>query len=370
MFLIERVFGLSIYAILLVVVLLLIERHNSNYKIILSFYAISLAIIAFYYLPYKAADLYRIYKDLDQFSKYSWEHFFSKRLNGNILQIDLIYYWLIAQTGEPRLLPAINTFVCYSCVFYIIIRTAKIYKIGRNNIAISLFFFMAIGNYMFVISGIRNMLGICLLCFCFFRESIEKKFKIWHILVYFMAGFIHSFVFILVFMRLLIHIFSMRTIFKKFIYLLFVGSLLLGMLYVNIGYVRGVFNKAEKYITGEFYSYEWEYVIGGLTGIILIITLHYFTKNKKLKKDLRESSCFLIACLIIAFVFVFEFTIFHRSITYIAPIIGIPLLMITLQREQQAHKKNFKNIIFSLTVILLIVVCARGSLCGLKFFVL
>ena len=91
---------------------------------------------------------------------------------------------------------------------------------------------------------------------------------------------------------------------------------------------------------------------------------------KEKKGELFESYTFIIACVIMAITFIYEYSIFHRSITYIAPILMLPLLMITLQREQQCHKRNFKNIMFLFIIILLVIACTRGSLCGLKFFVL
>lgn len=371
MFLFERLTSLFIYIAVLASAVLLIEWKKSNYKAILIFYTIALSIMGFFYVPYKTADLYRINGYLETFSRYSWKQFFNYRIDKDIFAIDLIYYWLISQTGEPRLLPAINAFICYSCIFYIIIRTAQIYNISRKNIALTVLFFMSVGNYIFVISGIRSMLGICLLCFCFFRESIEKKFKLWHILLYLIAGFIHNFVFVLVFIRLIVPILTTRrSLVEKLIYVFFLCALAIVIFYLKPDYIKEVFNRAEGYLTEEIFSYFWNYLAGGFTGIILIIIFYHFRRNIVAKKQLSENCIFFIICLMVSFVFIFEYSIFHRTITYIAPILGLPILMVALQDRERQGKVYLKNNMLLLTTILLLIVCARGSLCSLKFFVL
>ena len=368
MFIFERVFAVGIYAIVLLVMCLLISQKNSNYKRILVGYTIILSVMGFFYLPYKTSDLYRIYDILRRYSGYNWDYFFTNVIGGNLLGIDAIYYWLIAQTGEIRLLPAINAFLCYSCVFYIIIRTAKLYNINRNNIAIAVFFFMSIGNYMFVISGIRSMLGICLLAFCFFRESVEKKFKVWHILLYIISAFIHNFTFVLIFIRLCVPVITKKLpLGKKILHLFILGISAVLVLYFTPQYIREVLNRGEGYISGDKYSYIWEYITGILTGIIIAIAVYNMRNIKAdINKDFRQTKIFIATCLCIALVFSFEFSIFHRTIAYIAPILCLPVIMVTRQRE--ISKRN--NDIWIILTVLLFITCARGSLCSLKFFVL
>lgn len=371
MFLVERLFALIAYCSILLVVCILIEWEKSNYKVILSIYVVVLAAMGFFYVPYETADLYRINEYLDAYEHYSWDYFFNKRLNGNILEIDHIYYWLIARTGEMRLLPSITALLCYSCIFYIIIRTAKIYKIDRKYIAASVLFFMSIGNYIFVISGIRSMLGTCLLCFCFFRESIEKKFRLWHLLLYIVAGFIHNFVFILIVIRVLTSIFFHKaSLFKKVIYIALVAIAAGLVVYFSSDYIREVLGRAEGYLNNEVFSYAWEYVICMVCGIVMVLGLLAMHKNsnKELKRHFAETKMFLSACLVIGVVFCFEFTICHRSITYIAPILSLPILMVSLQNQK--GKGILHSELLLLTVVMLSIACARGSLCSLKFFVL
>lgn len=370
MFLIERLSALVVYCLILLVVCLLIERKKSNYKIILFVYTIVLAVMGFFYVPYKTADLYRIYEYLDVWEHYSWDYFFHNRLNGNILEIDRIYYWLIAQTGEHRLLPAITAFICYSCVFYIICRTAKIYEISRVNIAIAVFFFMSTGSYMGTIGGIRGLTGISLLSLLFFRESIEKKFRIWHILLYVIAGFIHNFAFVLIVFRLLLPIFFKKiSAIKKILYitLIFVWAGI--VIYFTPDYIKEVVDKAEAYITGDLYTNIWGYGIGIIClAIIFYGMLNWRKEGAELRVQFKEYTAFITGCIIVAVALCFEYSIYARTILEVIPFLFVPLLMILLKNKKD--KGRFRFDILILTSLLLVGVCLRGEINGLKFFVL
>ena len=182
MFLIERLVGVATYSIALVLICLsLVNATDKQIKRRLSLYVIILSVMAFLYVPYETADLYRIYQFVDAFQKYTFIELWEKQVMNSELRYASILYWAIGKIGVPQLLPALTTFVCYSCIFYIIYKTSEKNQISGRNVAITLFFYMALGSYIFVISGIRCMLGISLLAFCFYRENVENKFNILHI---------------------------------------------------------------------------------------------------------------------------------------------------------------------------------------------
>lgn len=385
MFLIERLIGVSTYALLLVsVCVFLVGKSTKQIKHILFFYTLALSVMAFFYVPYKTADLYRINEYIDTFKTYSFDRVLEVVKQSNSGWGSL-YYWLISKTGEPRLLPALNAFLCYSCIFYIIHKTAEKNHISGKNVAITLFFYMSIGTYMFVISGIRCMLGISLLSFCFYRESVEKKFNILHIPLYLIAAFIHSFSAVLIAARFFIFIFDTKTtLIRKLIYLVFLGAGIILAFRNFDGYIGGIMKKADSYLSGDLYSYEWEYIIAILTCVVIIFVL---SKRKKIKEEsnvklnvwlLYETTLFVVALCVC-----YEFTIFHRLTTYIMPIIAVPLLMTALQsndnkragintRERTVGAITFNLnsfVVIMVSVLILLVSCSRGTLCSLKFFV-
>ena len=185
MFLLERSISVGIYILVLAVVCILLwSKRAREPRKVLFFYTLVLSFLAFLYVPYENADLYRIYELVQKFQNYTFSNLLEQHVIGVESGIANVFYWVIGKTGIPQLLPAITSFVCHSCIFYILCKTAKKNNISGKNIAIALFFYMSTGTYIFVISGIRCMLGISLLLFCFFRESMERKFNIFHVFLF------------------------------------------------------------------------------------------------------------------------------------------------------------------------------------------
>lgn len=385
MFLFERLIGVGIYASVLVLVCLtLVGANSKKIKNTLFVYTIILSILAFNFVPYKTADLYRIYGYVEAFQKYSFSALWDNQVTKSELGAAGILYWLIGQTGIPQLLPAVVTFVCYSCIFYIIRKTAEKNQISGKNVAIALFFYMSIGTYMFVISGIRCMLGISLLSFCFCRESVEKKFNILHIPLYIIAALIHSFSAVLIAARFIIPIFDTKTTpIRKLMYFVFLGVGIVFVLRNFSDYIGEIVEKADSYLSGNLYSYVWEYIIAIFTCVVIVCV---FSKRKNIKEEsnikLNVWLLYEIALFAIALCVCYEFTIFHRLTTYIMPIIALPLLMTALQsndnmRDEISNRArsvgeiplNLNSCVVVLSVLMLLGACSRGSLSSLKFFV-
>lgn len=370
MFLIERLVGVGVYSFILVLVSWTIASSKSNKKVrfILFLYTIALAIMGFFYVPYVTADLARIYNTLDYFKMLDFSVFMD-RVGESSTVVANIYYWLVSKTGENRLLPAINAFICYSCIFYIFRKTMEKYNISKKNFAIALFFYMAIGNYMFVISGIRTMLAISLVAYCFFREAVEKKFRLYHILLYVAAAFIHNFAVIIIIIRLVIPLVARGISFwKRMSYILFLSVLSIFAALNMTDLLESVFGRADGYITGEnMYSYFWEYLIGAFVILISVIALIKVRSKYIGEGELSQIKIFSIVCILLSLAFCFEFTIFHRLTTYACAITSTPILMLYLDK---CGTKNKQKLILWASIALLFIACARGTLCSLKFFIL
>ena len=369
MFLIERLVGVGTYSAILLFACMLISelKSNKSVRIVLFAYTIFLSIIGFFFVPNSGADLYRIYGFLDSFSRYDFKAFL-ERYQDSSAPASYIYFWLISKTGENRLLPAINTFICYSCIFYIFRKTMEKYNISKQNLAIALFFYMSIGSYIYVISGIRTMLAVSLIAFCFFRETVEKKFKIYHVLLYIIAAFMHNLAVVVIVIRFVIPLFiKSRSFSKKIIYIIFLGAISVFAMLNMRELFDAVLNKAEGYIYGEMYSYFWDYVIGAIVVIVSIFIFAKVKSKKYGKGELSQIKIFSIVCVALSLVFCFEFSTFHRLATYVNGITVTPLVMMCLEKKET---KNMKNIILFASFVLLLLSCSRGSLCSLKFFVL
>ncbi len=385
MFLIERLFGVTVYVFFLVLFCFLLWKNDeSAIGKILFVYSIVLSIMAYFYVPYKTADLYRIYDVLDSLGGKT----FRQVISSPNVSAGNVYYWLIARTGNRQFLPAINSLICYNCIFYIISKTAKKYRISGGNVALSLFFYMSTGTYIFVISGIRSMLGISLMSFCFFRESVECKFNILHVAMYVVAFFIHHYVAALIVFRFISVIFNKGVSLNKkcvCIGLLLICTMIITTYFSN--YVDQIFDKSEGYIKGNAYSYFWDYIIGLLIGIVNGYLLFRYKRYFAVKNgfNLYGLYSFAITLYLISIGFCFEFSIFHRTIAYIVPIICLPIWLIILQDNNSkaengtynsktlcVNEANSINVNFCIFIYILILFlsCSRGTLCSLKFFVL
>lgn len=367
MFVFERLFAVAIYTISLLIVVFLIEQKVFKPKKILIGYIILLSVFAFYYEPYITADLYRIREIIKSFSSYNFIDFTKTFLKENPTPVSYILYWLVGKSGDVRILPAIATIVTYSSIFYIVIKYSQLNNISPKNIAVTVLFIMSTGSYMIVISNIRTMLALSLIIFCFFRETVLKKFSLLNILIYAIASLTHSLALVLVVIRFFVFIMgsSIKMRLKFFIFLLSAIVFLYVLLY-QFWLIDSIIDKALGYITGDKYSYIWDYITSFIALIIMTFTLKIYHKSKCGK--LKEVYNYIIICIVVAILLIFEFSIFSRLIVCFVPILLIPILLNVLSNNVITAKQ--RNILFLLCILMLFVVCSRGSLSSLKFFVL
>ena len=386
MFILERLIGVGIYALLLLLVCLsLVGKSHKKIKRILFLYTVTLSILAFFYVPYETADLYRIYEYIDSFSKLSFSELCDTHLKNPNIGLIGVVYWGLGKLGIPQLLPVFVTFISFRCIFYIVNACAQENKITGKNVALTVAFYMSLGTYMFTVGGSRCFLGIALFSFCFYRENVEAKFNLLHVPLYVIAAMLHTFSAVLIALRFLVSVLDFRTTaLRKILYLLLLGGGTIVVVRYFGEYLAQIEEKAQGYLEGNIYSYIWGYVIDifAVFGILLILL-----ECRKLPK-IAIQKCkgwmlYLTFCLIVAVAFCYEYSIFTRTILHISPIICLPLLMVTLQVSDDKKRMNispilsfldirftYKTVICTLSLLLLLLSCARGDICSLKFFVL
>ena len=368
MFLFERLAGVGTFAIILVFVCFLISicKNNKSIGIILFLYTIILSIMGFFFVPYITTDLYRIYEYLDYFRTLDFKTFFETYQNSSVVG-GYVFYWLISKTGENRLLTAVSAFISFSCIFYLLRKTIKKYNISSKNVAITLFFIMATGVFI-TTTGVRTIMSISLVAFCFFRETVEKKFRLYHILLYVIAAFMHNFTVVIILIRLLIPLFdNTKRIGKKTAYIISLGGIIAFMAFNMKDLLDAVYRRAQGYISGNAYSYFWGYIIGALILLAVLISLIQYSKiQKEENKDLNQFKLYSIVLMVISVAFSFEYSIFARTSSILLPIMYAPCFMLSLEKSSDSKRNNM----IILLVAILVVSFLRGEMSAYKFFVL
>ncbi len=359
-------------------VCLLMAYSNVKHKTIFKIYTVVLCVMGFFYLPYETADLYRTFETMDWYATIDFPQFLNDFVKTSSVPVSRILYWMVGKSGIYGLLPVISAFVSYSCIFYTIERTQDMYSVSRKNVAISLFFLMSTSMYISVIGGIRMMMAMSLIVFCFFRESVEHKFRWYDILLYVIAIFMHDIALILVLIRFIALVLDSRIrLLIRVIISLSIVALGILLIFVLNYQIEQVFEKIVGYITDDNYSYVWEYFIGAIiafTYLIIVCKFRNYNKNSSYN-TLKAYNIAAIISGIAALLFCFDFSIFYRFIGHVVPLFGIPMMMVTLQESQgdlMAKRKqiSFQTIILVLSIAIFALSCTRGSLCSLKFFVL
>lgn len=376
MFLVERLFGISVYMLVLISVCFLLVKTNISFRSILRFYLVCLCCMAFFYKPYITADLYRIFGQMNYFSTMKFDFFWKNFALESFTPLSRLLFWIIGKTGCNELLPTLSALFCYSLIFYVIKKSKQLYDISNQTVATVLFFIMPTSMYISVIGGIRMMIALSMLTFGYFRVAVEKRIKIIDILFFVASIFIHEMSFVVIGIIALSLLFdSNKNVLKKIGYA-FATGLIGFVLAVRLSEnVQEVFNKFLDYILGDKHSDPWEYLMGV---IIVMLLLFVFSEFRFLRKagnyfEINKYNMAAIFCVIIAISFFFEFSIFYRFGGHLAIMFSIPSLMITIDKTKGKPSIFFKGIDLQTIVLLLscviaVISCSRGSLSSLKFF--
>ena len=189
MFLIERIISLLAYAIVLFIACQLISRvKGKQYKVILLIYLIVLAVFAFNYKPYITADLYRLRQYIQYWIHMDWNEIL-RYASKSSSPTWVLYSYLVSKLNNENWLQTVAFIWCFGNIFYMISCEIERQRITGKNRGMLLFYVMAVGSfYLQVISGIRSMLGISIITFCFYRETLEHKSVKSNLILYLVAA--------------------------------------------------------------------------------------------------------------------------------------------------------------------------------------
>lgn len=377
MFLTERLVSLATYGLTLALACWLVgSTARKQYKFVIVAYLIVLGAFAFFYQPYITADLYRlreymewwIHKPLNEIIPYSLR---------NSAPTWVLYSYFLRQLDNINWLQTVTCLWTFGNAFYIVIHEIEYDEVQGRNKGIMLFFVMAIGAlFLQAISGIRTMLGISIVAFCFYRETIEKKSLVPHMILYLFAALLHSASMILVISRFVFLVIQYKEPIKKVLMSMLVLALGAFSLYYLRDYIQGSFEYGQRYLLNRNeYTYIWEIIIGLFETVQTGYVLYQFRRRFRYAEGMEGYSAIWKFCTLWTVISVialpFSYSIFRRY-TIFCTLIAVPLLGKLIEDEQESeHSRSpMLRTIWMLSLIIFAISGVRGDLCGYKFFVL
>lgn len=371
-FLIERLIGIGCYVIVVALMYNSLLKFNAKKaKQKLNLCVLALVAMAFFFVPDEHKDLYRILEMTKQWPNLSLKEFCNSQMMKSPTAIGFFYYYLCRRIPFDGALPAITAALFYMNTFDIIKRLLNNNKLKKDSIAIAFIFFMAAGSFLEVISDIRNFLAFSIVVRCFILEWIDKRNILKSIPLYAIGALMHSAVIPLLIIRLIYYIVceNEMSALKK---MLSVSALTAIVIVTCIKYptvVTHSFNKGVSFLSNDAYSYSWEYIIGVIQWLAIASITYKIEKNLKEYEGangLIHINRMAKVLLILEAILIFEYNIFHRFIL-ISLFFSIPQISFYLSNSKSEKAiNNFKLI----CIFIFAIVCARGNLCGYKFFIM
>lgn len=370
---IERLFGVGTYVLLLGYYFNKIQNATNTKWIdkYLNHYLIILCVLAFFYIPGQSADLSRWREMAEPWENVGFGWFWEHRVLTSTVPVGYLLVYLCQITGINGILPMVCALGFFGNVFHMIKCEAKRENVNADSVALTLLLVMASGVFLEVISGVRCMLAFSIVVRCAYDEMRGGKKFLLHIPFYVLAVLLHTAAIPLVGIRLVCMLFEKkRSPILIFINASFVLVSILIALRIGSDYIDAAFEKAGVYTSHNVYSYTWEYIIAAI-GILLILSIVYKLKRCYPNEWLETKSSGRYLILILAYTLIFfnTYSIFQRFFS--ASLIStIPIAMTLFSCENQNGRwKMRRRAVLTLLVILLLA-CTRGNLCGYKFFYL
>lgn len=370
--LIERLCGVGLYCLLLLVVCNGISVSKpSSVKKWLIFYAVALSVMGFFFVPAPTADLSRLTQFMHDWSVHDLAWLVS-RCADSITPTYIAYFWLVGQFHVDGLLPAITALLYYLLLFSCYWDYAKRNNCSNMSVAVGVAFMMSIGIFMQVISGIRSCLAFALVIRAVYTECAMNRGILWNIPLYALAFTLHSAAIALGIVRL-VHLAFRKKGEKggRIGSIVLTAAMVVLLAATGSLFVQAMFEKGSNYLSGNVYSYFWEYLIHILQMAFVVYSLFVYRKNKAEMPE-ASSEIWRFVAILSAAVLVslpFDYSIFTRYASaagMLAPLVSISLM----NNLEEQRARAYRHGICAVTAVILLLVCTRGDLSGYKFFLM
>lgn len=313
------------------------EKNKTIYSILIS---ISLATLAYLYIPPYTDDLYRHHITLLTYTNMNFGDFFSL-LSSDFEKIPLLFYFIISKFNRVNLLQFTVTFFTYCNIFYLI---NKFYKKGDSifkYFIILMFTFFSFA-YLGIISNLWFMLASSIFCIGIYKDYVENNNKS-AILYYILALFTHSSIIFSLSMLMLFKFFK-HKISLKLIIILVIGFSSMGIIlkYLSSNYDIAVFKLLYEYYVPYFENTKFiedmhplKLMIIYLIKITPYILIYIFNKNLRNNQLNKISIYFSIIVLVL-----YGFSSFSVRFIPIVQLSGIPLLSSSFEEIKKGKRYN------------------------------
>lgn len=364
---IERITGVGVYTLALVVVCLLLinARTSRRVSFILNTYLIALCVMAFCYIPGPDEDLWRIRAYAASWLKQDFGTFFQYNVINSANPTANLFIYACSMTGIDGFLPMACALVYYGNALYIFKDLYNRQRYSARSLSIALFFLMATGNFLQIISNVRTFAAMSVVARCVYDETINNKPIIRNALWYCVAALTHSIVLVICVLRFFMLLFSRTQTIRKKIRNIFITMAIFVFVYaLGRDYIDAAIYKAMKYLTGDAYSFAWSYWISGILTFVVVCTC--FGRHQNISDGLKNMRGYVLLIIAIACIFSFEYSIFHR-LTLFASLLVIPYLG---KRIDSSKNTGFSIFVFICSLVMLAISVTRGNLSGYKFFLM
>lgn len=367
---VERLCGVGSYVALLFVACIALNGTSTRKerRPILALYLLAIVVLSFFFVPDSSKDLYRWLNLSRNWASMSFDSFFNDVVLTSDTPVAFLMIYFCRLTGFDGALPAFCSFVFFFNVFHIILDSSERYSLNGRDTSLVLLFVMCSGTLLEVISGVRSMVAFSMVTVGAYRELVEGKSMLGSLPLYLIASLIHLAAIPLVAIRLVsMLVFEKRDSKNLLINILIVVFIVYIAVTRGSGIIDASVAKAESYLTNKHYSYAWEVLNGWLKyGLVMYVFLKYrraANRDRATDNITKLSLCIWVtgaACF-------FEYSIFHRFMVPMM-IMAVPALSLVLRDSDYVREADVRKLVRSISVLILLLACARGDLSGFKFF--
>lgn len=383
MYLFERLISLLIYVLCLFLICyaILHTKKKDNHRL-LKIYTLMLAVMGYCFVPHTGADLSRLLITMHYYAEMTWTNLLDAISVSSTPGVGL-YFFVIGKFGNDHLLPCISAFITFSLCFSSLKRQIDEKDVKSRYIATALLLFMSRGLMMQIISNIRTIMALAICAWCIYQEFYLHARWRKLIIPYIIAASLHVMGQAMLIYRLIFMIVEKANNPTQKIVRIITAVVGGGLIWIfGNSYITAFLTKAEDYYgyakQGTGFSYVWE---GILCIFTLSVVLYMIVTYRRIKpivaqensdEGINETAHLVSYMIPLAVIDIFagfiEFNFFLRINWYLT-ILMIPLCVQLLKVADFTGKEKVlrHNIVITAFVILLLA-CARGDLCSLKFF--